>query len=130
MTYLRAALAICVLVAGSAAAAAQETRGTISGTVRDASGGVMPGVTITVQNVAMATEVTLTANAVGVYAAPYLIPGTYKITAALAGFKTAAREVELRIADRLEVDLALATGAAEETVTVTADTPLLETTNA
>jgi Carboxypeptidase regulatory-like domain len=130
MIYLRAALVVCAVVAGSGAAAAQEARGTISGTVRDASGGVMPGATITVRNVAMGTEVNLVTNAVGVYQAPYLIPGTYKVTAALAGFKTAGREIELRIADRLEVDLSLATGAAEETVTVTADTPLLETTNA
>ena len=130
MIYLRAALVVCALVAGSGAAAAQEARGTISGTVRDASGGVMPGATITVQNVAMATEVTVVTNAVGVYQATYLIPGAYKVTAAMSGFKTVTREVEVRIADRLEVDLALATGAAEETVTVTADSPILETTNA
>ena len=130
MIYLRAALVVCAVVAGSGAAAAQETRGTIGGTVRDASGGVMPGATITVRNVAMATEVTVVTNAVGVYQAPYLIPGAYKVTAALSGFKTVTREVDVRIADRLEVDLALATGAAEETVTVTADTPILETTNA
>ena len=130
MRYLRAALVVCAVVAGAGAAAAQETRGTISGTVRDASGGVMPGATITVQNVAMATEVTVVTNAVGAYQAPYLIPGAYKVTAAMSGFKTVTREVEVRIADRLEVDLALATGTAEETVNVTADTPLLETTNA
>ena len=113
-----------------AAAAAQEARGTITGTIRDASGGVIPGATVTITNKEMGTTVTVVTNDVGFYQAPYLIPGTYQVTAELQGFKKAAREVEVRIADRLEVDLALAVGARVESVTVTADTPLLETTNA
>ena len=56
MNYLRAALVVCALLAGTGAVAAQEARGTITGTVRDASGGVMPGATVTVTNVAMGTE--------------------------------------------------------------------------
>ena len=52
------------------------------------------------------------------------------MNAELQGFKKAAREVEVRIADRLEVDLALSIGQTVESVTVLADTPLLETTNA
>src|SRR5436190_15765192 len=130
MINLRTALAVCALLAAPGIAVAQEARGTISGTVRDASGGVMPGATITVRNVAMQTDVTVITNAVGVFQAPYLIPGTYRVTAALSGFKTAGREIELRIADRLEVDLTLATGTTAETVNVTADTPLLETASA
>jgi Carboxypeptidase regulatory-like domain/TonB dependent receptor-like, beta-barrel len=124
-----AVLAVCGVI-GSAAVRAQEARGTITGTVRDASGGVIQGATVTITNIAMQTDVAVVSNAVGVFQVPYLIPGTYRVTGALSGFKTAAREVELRIADRLEVDLSLATGTAVETVTVTADTPLLDTTNA
>ena len=78
----------------------------------------------------MGTTVSVVTNDVGFYQVPYLIPGTYQVAAELQGFKKAAREVEVRIADRLEVDLALAVGETVETVTVTADTPLLETTNA
>jgi carboxypeptidase family protein/TonB-dependent receptor-like protein len=132
MMNLGAAVAVCVVsvLAVSGAAAAQEARGTISGTVRDASGGVIPGATITIRNVAMETDLTAITNGLGVFQAPYLIPGTYRVTAALSGFKAAAREVELRIADRLEVDLTLATGTTAESVTVTADTPLLETASA
>ena len=78
----------------------------------------------------MGTTVSVVTNEVGFYQVPYLIPGTYQVTAELQGFKKAAREVEVRIADRLEVDLALAVGETVESVTVTADTPLLETTNA
>ena len=126
-----AAASIAVAIAALAApAAAQEARGTIVGTVKDASGAVIPGATITVTNVAMGTEVSVVTNDAGVFQAPFLIPGTYRVTAELQGFTKAGREVELRIADRLEVDLALTAGAATETINVTADTPLLETTNA
>jgi hypothetical protein len=127
---LIATLAIATFALAPATAAAQEARGTVMGTVRDASGGVIPGATVTITNVAMGTEVTVITNEVGFFQAPYLIPGTYQVAAELSGFKKAAREVELRIADRLEVSLALETGAAVETVNVIADTPLLETTNA
>jgi Carboxypeptidase regulatory-like domain/TonB dependent receptor len=127
---LSAALIILIPLAGASTLSAQEARGTITGTVRDASGGVIPGATITITNVAMGTEVTVISNEVGFFQAPYLLPGTYQVSAELSGFKKAAREVELRIADRLEVSLSLETGTAVETVNVVADTPLLETTNA
>ena len=123
-------LALAALFATAPAALAQEARGTITGTIRDASGGVVPGATITITHVAMGTEIAVVTNDVGFFQVPYLLPGTYQVAAELSGFKKAAREVEVRIADRLEVDLTLETGTAVETVTVTADTPLLETTNA
>ena len=85
---------------------------------------------MTITNKEMGTTVTAITNDVGFYQVPYLIPGTYQVNAELQGFKKAAREVEVRIADRLEVDLSLAVGETVESVTVTADTPLLETTNA
>lgn len=113
-----------------AAAAAQEARGTITGTIRDTSGSVIPGATVTITNKAMGTTVTVVTNEIGFYQVPYLIPGVYQVNAELQGFKKAAREVEVRIADRLEIDLGLAVGDTVESVTVTADTPLLETTNA
>ncbi|HET7221022.1 MAG TPA: TonB-dependent receptor [Vicinamibacterales bacterium] len=131
MTRAAAALALAIAAAVAAPpAAAQEARGTITGTVRDSSGAVIPGASVTIANVAMATDVTVVTNEVGLFQAPYLLPGTYRVTAELSGFTKATREVELRIADRLEVDLSLATGTTVETVNVTADTPLLETTNA
>jgi hypothetical protein len=124
------AAVVTIAALAAPAAAAQEARGTILGTVKDASGGVIPGATVTVANVSMGTEVTVVTNDAGVFQAPFLIPGTYRVTAELQGFTKAGREVELRIADRLEVDLSLSAGAATETVNVIADTPLLETTNA
>ncbi len=127
--FLTTILAV-VALALSTPAGAQEARGTIAGTIRDGSGSVIPGATVTIANKEMGTTVSVVTNEVGFYQVPYLIPGTYQVAAELQGFKKAAREVEVRIADRLEVDLALAVGETVESVTVTADTPLLETSNA
>jgi hypothetical protein len=123
-------VAVAALVTTPAPASAQEARGTIAGTVKDASGAVTPGATVTIVNVAMQTTVTVVTNESGIFQAPFLIPGTYQITAELSGFKKAAREVDLRIADRLNLDLTLETGVTAETINVTADTPLLDTSNA
>jgi Carboxypeptidase regulatory-like domain/TonB dependent receptor-like, beta-barrel len=126
------ALAVCpVLLALTVAAVAQESRGTITGTVRDASKGLVPGATVTVVNVAMGTTVTVTTNDAGFFQAPYLLPGTYRVEVELLGFKKYVREkVDVRVADRLELEVDLQTAGTTEEITVTAETPLLETTNA
>src|SRR5262245_34153726 len=127
----RAALAACILLATAAAAAAQESRGTITGTVRDASKGVVPGATVTVSNTEMGSSFTAVSNDVGSFEVPYLIAGTYTVTVELQGFRKYVRkDVQVRIADRLELDVVLEVGGAVEQVSVTAASPLLETTNA
>lgn len=122
---------LLVCVATTASARAQESRGTITGTVVDASRAVVPGASVTVTNVAMGTHVTVVTNEVGFFQAPYLIPGTYRITVELSGFKKLIREgVVVRVDDRLNLELPLELGGTEQQVTVTAEAPLLETTNA
>ena len=122
-------LLLCVLTA--TAVHAQESRGIITGTVVDASKALVPGATVTVENVAMGTTATAVTNERGFFEAPYLIPGTYRITVELTGFKTLVREgVQVRVGDRLQIELPLEVGGAEERVTVTAEAPLLETNSA
>jgi hypothetical protein len=122
---------LLLCAAGAATAGAQESRGTITGTVVDSSKAVVPGATVTITNVARGTDVTVVTNEIGYFQAPYLISGTYRITVELAGFKKLVREgIEVRVDDRLQLELPLEVGGAEEQVTVTADTPLLETTTA
>ena len=121
---------IALLLVFAVAAGAQEARGTITGTVRDTSKGVIPGASVTITNVAMGTSVPVTSNEIGWFQAAYLIPGTYRVGVELAGFKKFLREVEVRVNDRLELDVMLELGASTETIDVTASTPLLETTNA
>jgi hypothetical protein len=118
-----------VLVAAAAApAAAQDFRGSITGRISDAQGGFLPGATVTATNLATNAESSTTTDGVGGYTIPYLTPGTYRLTAELSGFKKVIREgVEVRIGDRLAIDLKLDVGQLEETVTVAAETPLLET---
>jgi hypothetical protein len=128
----RRLLALMLLcVATVAAVSAQEARGTITGTVIDASKGVVPGATVTVTNVAMGTSVTAVTSDVGFFQALYLIPGAYQITVELPGFKTLVREgIEVRVGDRLQLELPLQLGGTEEKVTVTAESPLLDTASA
>ena len=125
-------LVVCIAYAAlTGAAYAQDSRGTITGTVRDASKAVVPGATVTATNAEMGNTVTATTNEAGAFQLPYLIAGTYKVTVELQGFKKHVRDkVEVRIADRLELDVTLEIGGTIEEVTVSVETPLLETTNA
>ena len=125
--YLKLVL-LCFLTA--TAVHAQESRGTITGTVIDSTKAVIPGAAVTVTNVERNTSVTAITNSEGFFQVPYLISGSYKITVELAGFKKLVREgIQISVDDRLRLELALEVGAAEEAITVTAETPLLETTS-
>src|SRR5438094_6671824 len=107
-----------------------QTLGTITGEVRDASGAVIPGVTVTVVNKATnATRVAVT-NDVGLFDFPALPPGSYTVKSELDGFKTATRDVELQVQGALRVNFALELGTISEQATVTGSAPLVETENA
>ncbi len=110
------------------AAGAQETRGTIIGHVLDEQGGAMPGVSVTITNVDTNVSTTLTTNSTGYYQAPLLLPGNYRVSAELQGFKTSVRSgVILSVAQQATVDLTLGVGAVSETITVSGEAPILET---
>jgi hypothetical protein len=119
------AFALCLLTA--AAAAAQDPRGAITGRVNDTSGGRLPGVTVTATNVATNVGSTTITNSEGAYTIPYLMAGHYTVKIELPGFKKVVREgIEVRIGDRLTLDFSMELGQIEETVFVTAQSPLLE----
>ncbi len=109
----------------------QEARGTILGRVTDPQDAVVPNAAVKVSNLATGLTSSLTSNEQGNYLAPYLPLGQYRITAEARGFKRTVRDVvEVRLNDRLEVNLVLQVGEVTETVTVAAETPLLETATA
>lgn len=113
----------------SGAASAQDFRGGVTGRVVDSSGGRMPGVSVTATNVATNVASTTTTNSEGDYAILFLNPGTYSVTAELSGFKKVVRQnVEVRVGEKLGLDLTLEVGAMSETVSVTAESPVLATT--
>jgi hypothetical protein len=119
------ALIVCSI---AATAGAQDPRGSITGRVTDTSGGRLPGATVTATNIETNVPSATTTNGEGDYSILYLTPGMYTLSVELSGFKKMSREgLQVRIGDRLAVDGALEVGRMEETVTVTAETPLLDT---
>ncbi len=91
----------------------------------------MPGAAVVVKHVEMGTTVSAHTNQDGLFEVPYLIPGAYEVTVELSGFKKYVRQgLQLRVADRLQLDVTLEVGGMAEEVMVTAATALLETTTA
>ncbi len=106
------------------AASAQDVTGSINGTVRDSSGSVVSGATVTIINPQQNDAVvrTLTTNESGEFSAPSLQSGVYQITAEAANFKKAVQtDIKVDVGQRRSVDLSLEAGNISETVTVQAD---------
>ena len=105
----------------AAAASAQTNTGQISGTIRDASGGVLPGVTVIVTNVNTGRARPEVTAANGFYVAANLAVGTYSVTAELEGFRKAEKiGFELTSDGRITADFVLGIGTLTEAVLVTA----------
>jgi Carboxypeptidase regulatory-like domain/TonB dependent receptor len=101
---------------------------TLSGTVKDNTGGVLPGVTVTATNQASGITFTSVTDERGIYRIP-IRAGVYKITAELSGFSTAARpDIELLVGRTVTLDFNMQVSSLQETVTVTGEAPLLEST--
>src|SRR5262249_26518019 len=102
---------------------------TITGTVVDGSGAVLPGVTITARNVGTGLVRTVVTNESGRYQIPGLPPGRYSVTAELQGFAKVVRpEMTVAVGSAIDGDLSMKLAAVEETVTVTGEAPLVEST--
>ena len=122
---------LLALVFGSQLALAQVNTATISGVVQDASGAVIPGVSITVKNVDTGLTRTLSSDAEGRYRAPNLPIGNYEVEAQTGGFQTEVRSgIRLTVGRNAVVDMTLSVGAMTQRVEVTGEAPLVETTNA
>lgn len=107
---------------------AQQTTADVLGTVTDMSGGVLPGVKITVHNLDTGADYTGTSDNAGNYTVPLLPVGRYSMKAVDSGFKTwTVPQVALAIGDRLRQDVRLEVGTLEQAVEVTASSPALQT---
>ncbi|HJZ95782.1 MAG TPA: carboxypeptidase-like regulatory domain-containing protein [Candidatus Solibacter sp.] len=121
---------VCATALMAAAAFAQETRSMIFGRALDPQGSAVVGVAVTVRNDDTNVALRFTTNETGYYEANLLLPGNYSVEAEAAGFKKMVRRgVTLQVASRIEVDLKMEVGGVTETVSVTAEAPLLETNN-
>ena len=130
-TRIRRQLIVATLAALCAAPAfAQTTGALLQGTVSDEQSGILPGVTVTIANVETGWTRDVVTDDRGWYRAAALAPGRYEIRAALTGFVTYVRAgLVLTLGQEATVNVALRLATVAETVTVTADTPLVETTS-
>ena len=134
MHHLRRYLIASLLVLAAfapAAALAQETTGTIIGTVTDQSGAVLPGVTVTARHRETGLNKEMTTAEDGGFTLSYLPVGIYDVTFTLSGFKTfSAKAIELHVNDRIQVDGSLSVGELTEVVEVVGASPMIQATSA
>lgn len=110
---------------------AQDTRGTISGTITDPNGQAVPNATVLIIDRSRGTTKTFSTNSDGIYRATFLQSGTYQVVVEAQGFKKAIRDgVVVEISAAVQVSIPLEIGGAEETVNVTAEVPAINTENA
>jgi hypothetical protein len=115
-------LAVVLLLPSFAAA-----QGTLTGTVRDGSGGVLPGVSVSASSPALTAARDVVTDGNGQYRIIELPPGTYSLTFSLPGFSNVKRDgIELAGSAVLTVPIEMRVGAIEETVTVTGETPVVD----
>jgi len=120
-------LAVALAFATVTAGFGQEFRATVKGQVTDQSKGAVPGATVTVQNQETNETATTVTNADGAYTIPFLRPGLYTLSADLTGFqKYTRKDMRLEVGQTALVNVQLSVGGVSEQMTVTAESPLLE----
>jgi hypothetical protein len=118
-------LALAVLIAFAGVASAQIAGGNLYGSVKDESGAVLPGVSVSLDSdLGKKTAVT---GPDGVFRFLNLERGSYTVTVSLAGFANVTRQVRIVTGENVEVAMAMKVSGLQETVSVTADTPLVDT---
>jgi hypothetical protein len=118
---------IAIMIGGTWTASAQEITATITGVVRDESGAMLPGVTVTAANQQTNLSRETVTDVDGGYVLSYLPVGTYDVTFTLQGFRTlTSRAIELHVNDRRQVDATLAVGQLTEVVEVVGKSSLVQ----
>jgi hypothetical protein len=120
---------VFLLICAVSLAEGQAITASLQGRVFDKTGAVVGGATVTASNMETGFTRSSKSNASGEFEIRQLPVGTYKLTAEAASFQAQSRTVQLVIGQEADVDFSLAPGAHSEEVTVTAETPLVETTS-
>jgi len=127
---MRIVAVVCLLLALSLSAFSQSTTGRILGSVTDQSGAGVSGAAVVITDTQRGTTRAVATDASGDYAAPDLQPGVYKVKAEAKGFKAVERvNIALEVAQDLRVDVTLPPGSVSETVVVTDEVPLVDSTS-
>ncbi len=121
-------LALVALLATSAFASAQSQTGEIFGKVTDASGAVLPGVTVTLTGPVLLQPLTAVTSETGSYQFPRIEIGTYAVKFELTGFRTVVRDgVIVTVGFNAQVSVQLGISTVQETITVTGESPIVDT---
>ena len=119
---------VSAFVSMAPTALAQAVYGSIAGTVSDPSGGVLPGVTVTVTSNDRKTVDTVVTNENGQYVKERVLPGTYEVKVELSGFKqTVYPDIQVSVDTQTRLDVKLQVGTVSEAVTVQGFSPILKT---
>ncbi|MBI2188510.1 MAG: TonB-dependent receptor [Acidobacteria bacterium] len=124
--FVRGVLTVLVVLLVPVFAFAQEA--TLAGSITDSTGGVLPGVTITAVHEASGNTFTTVTDERGEFRLPVRVGG-YRVTAELSGFTTVNRALQVLIGQTAELDMQMAPSSVQETVTVTGEVPLVDTTS-
>src|SRR5580765_105931 len=117
----------CLFLVAPAVAVAQETRGSIEGVIKDSTGGALPGVTVSVKQLATNAVVTSVTDATGVYRFPSLQPGPYMVTATLTGFNPQKMEkVDIIVGQILRINMNMTVAGIAVSEVVHGETPLVD----
>ena len=125
----RVLFVLTLVIAGAVRASAQSqaVNGTIEGTISDDSGAALPGVSVTVSNLDTGDTRVVVSNGEGVYRAPLLALGRYRVSAELQGFKKFEQQgLSLSAGQSAIINVTLSVGSMTETVTVTRESPIAE----
>ncbi|MBV8859582.1 MAG: carboxypeptidase regulatory-like domain-containing protein [Acidobacteria bacterium] len=126
--FRRGCAAVLLLLMAFVMAGAQESRGSLTGTVTDPNGAALPGATVEIRNVETNVANTVTTNEEGAYSFPLLNPGRYTLTVTAQGFSNTTREnIEIRVSEKITLDVPVSVTGVGETVTTIASAPVLET---
>jgi Carboxypeptidase regulatory-like domain/TonB dependent receptor/TonB-dependent Receptor Plug Domain len=124
----RCSLVVLVFLCATASAAfAQITAATLSGTIKDATGGVLPGADIAAKNVDTGISRATVSNSDGAFTLPGLPPGKYEVHVELAGFTSSVQTLELAVAQQAGLTITLGVAATQENVMVVASSVLVDT---
>jgi len=124
---MQSRLLLVTLLTGLLLVRSQTPDGQITGRISDTAGARIPKAAVTAVNVATGVKTATVTNEEGNYRLRNLIPGVYRLEAEAPGFKRFVRQpIEVRVGDILTIDVGLELGAVTESITVTAEAPLLE----
>lgn len=119
----------CIVLFAAGAAAQTATTGSVSGTITDATGAVLPGASVVLTNLGTGATTTTKSNKAGDFQFGLLQPASYKLAVSARGFRTTVATVAVQVSVNTTANLRLAVGAAEQSVTVSSEAPLVQTNN-